>query len=91
MVAVAVHLKWHQTFLFLFQTVLFVADTITDVLTSLEYEKQGQRHWFGVSIGLTVISMVVHALTLHVYRKTKESTQTKRNFKFLNRFNSICN
>ena len=59
MVAVAVHLKWHQTFLFLFQTVLFVADTITDVLTSLEYKNKGQRHWFGVSLGLTVISMVV--------------------------------
>ena len=59
MVAVAVHLKWHQTFLFLFQTVLFVADTTTDVLTSVEYYKQGHPKWFGVSFGLTVISMVV--------------------------------
>ena len=59
MVAVTVHLKWHQTFLFLFQTVLFVADTTTDVLTSLEYKGQGHKHWFGVSFGLTVISMVV--------------------------------
>ena len=59
MVADSVHLKWHQTFLFLFQTVLFVADTITDVLTSLEYRKQGHPHWFAVSFGLTVISMVV--------------------------------
>ena len=59
MVAVAVHLKWHQTFLFLFQTVLFVADTTTDVLTSLKYQEQGHKHWFGVSLGLTVISMVV--------------------------------
>ena len=59
MVAVAVHLKWHQTFLFLFQTVLFVADTTTDVLTSLKYKEQGHKHWFGVSFGLTVISMVV--------------------------------
>ena len=59
MVAVAVHLKWHQTFLFLFQTVLFVADTTTDVLTSLEYKEQGHKHWFGVSFGLTVISLVV--------------------------------
>ena len=56
---VAVHLKWHQTFLFLFQTVLFVANTITDVLTSLEYKKQGHKHWFAVSFGLTVISIVV--------------------------------
>ena len=59
MVAVAVHLKWHQTFLFLFQTVLFVADTTTDVLTSLKYKEQGHKHWFGVSLGLTVTSMVV--------------------------------
>ena len=59
MVAVAVHLKWHQTFLFLFQTVLFVADTTTDVLTSVQYYKQGHPWWFGVSFGLTVISMVV--------------------------------
>ncbi|XP_073258176.1 XK-related protein 8-like [Porites lutea] len=59
MVAVAVHLKWHQTFLFLFQTVLFVADTTTDVLTSVEYYKQGHPWWFGVSFGLTVVSMVV--------------------------------
>ena len=59
MVAVAVHLKWHQTFLFLFQTILFVADTTTDVLTSLEYREQRHTQWFAVSLGLTVISMVV--------------------------------
>ena len=58
MVAVAVHLKWHQTFLFLFQTILFVADTTTDVLTSLEYREQRHTQWFAVSLGLTVISMV---------------------------------
>ena len=54
----AVHVKWHQTLLFLFQTALFVADTTTNILTSLEYREQGHRQWFAVSLGLTIITLV---------------------------------
>ena len=81
MVAVAVHLKWHQTFLFLFQTVLFVADTTTDILTSLAYKEQGHLQWFAVSFGLTIISMVVLCIwsimvsTSRLFSKEEDSVE----------------
>lgn len=59
MEATAVDLKWYQTLLFLFQTALFVADSTTNILTSLVYREQGHRQWFAVSLGLTVITLVV--------------------------------
>lgn len=54
----AVDLKWYQTLLFLFQIALFVADTTTNILTSLEYREQGHQQWFAVSLGLTIITLV---------------------------------
>lgn len=54
----AVDLKWYQTLLFLFQTALFVADTTTNILTSLVYREQGHQQWFAVSLGLTIITLV---------------------------------
>lgn len=54
-----VHLRWYHTFLFLFQAILTVTDTTTDILTCLTYREQGHHKWFAVSLGVTVITMVV--------------------------------
>ena len=54
-----VHLKWHHTFLFLFQTVLTIADTTTDILTSLEYKERRHKQWFAVSLSITLITLTV--------------------------------
>ena len=53
------YLKWHQTFLFLFQAILTVADTTTDILTCLEYREQGEHEWFAVSLGVTVVTLII--------------------------------
>lgn len=54
-----VHLKWHHTFLFLFQAILTIADTTTDILTSLEYKERGHQKWFAVSLSITLITLTV--------------------------------
>lgn len=54
-----VYLKWHHTFLFLFQAILTIADTTTDILTSLKYEELGHKHWFAVSLSITLITLTV--------------------------------
>lgn len=54
-----VQLKWFHTFLFLFQAILSVADTTTDILTCLTYRSQGNEQWFAVSLGVTLISLTV--------------------------------
>ena len=54
-----VYLKWHHTFLFLFQANLRIADTTTDILTSLEYRKRGHDKWFAVSLSVTLITLTV--------------------------------
>lgn len=56
---VKLSLKWYHTFLFLFQTILSVADTTTDILTCLKYKQQGDEHWFAVSLAVTVVAAVV--------------------------------
>ena len=52
------YLKWHQTFLFLFQAILAVADTTTDILTCLEY-RENHSNWFAVSLGVTVFALMI--------------------------------
>lgn len=54
-----VTLRWHHTFLFLFQAILTVADTTTDILTCLTYREQGHQQWFAVSLGVTLITLTV--------------------------------
>lgn len=54
-----VYLKWYKTFLFLFQAILTVADTTTDILTCLEYREKGELKWFAVSLGVTVVTLIV--------------------------------
>lgn len=54
-----VYLKWHHTFLFLFQAILTIADTTTDILTSLEYKERGHQKWFAVSLSITLITLTV--------------------------------
>lgn len=54
-----VYLKWHHTFLFLFQAILTIADTTTDILTSLKYKELGHKHWFAVSLSITLITLTV--------------------------------
>lgn len=56
---VKLSLKWYHTFLFLFQTILSVADTTTDILTCLKYKQQGDERWFAVSLAVTVVAAVV--------------------------------
>ncbi|XP_068678092.1 XK-related protein 8-like [Montipora foliosa] len=57
-----IYLKWYHTFLFFFQTFLAVADTTTDILTSLEYKNSkhpdGEK-WFAVSLGVTLVTLTV--------------------------------
>lgn len=53
-----VYLKWHHTFLFLFQAILTIADTTTDILTSLKY-KELDHEWFAVSLAITLITLTV--------------------------------
>lgn len=53
-----VYLKWHHTFLFLFQAILTIADTTTDILTSLKYKEHHQK-WFAVSLSITLITLTV--------------------------------
>ena len=53
------YLKWHHTFLFLFQVILSVADTTTDILTCLKYLQKGEEIWFGVSLGVTVLALII--------------------------------
>lgn len=53
------YFKWYHTFLFFFQTVLSIADTVTDILLSLNYKKQGHHEWFAVSLGVTVVAIIV--------------------------------
>ena len=54
-----VYLKWHHTFLFLFQAILTIADTTTDILTSLKYRELGHQKWFAVSLSITLITLTV--------------------------------
>lgn len=54
-----VQLKWFHTFLFLFQAILSVADTTTDILTCLTYREQGNQQWFAVSLSVTLITLTV--------------------------------
>ena len=54
-----VQLKWFHTFMFLFQAILTVADTTTDILTCLTYREQGNQQWFAVSLGVTLITLTV--------------------------------
>lgn len=53
------YFKWYHTFLFFFQTVLSIVDIVTDILTSRDYKKQGHETWFAVSLGFTVVSIIV--------------------------------
>ena len=54
-----VYLKWHHTFLFLFHAILTIADTTTDILTSLKYRELGHQNWFRVSLSITLITLTV--------------------------------
>lgn len=54
-----VKLKWHHTFLFLFQAILTIADTTTDILTCLSYKERGHQQWFAVSLSVTLITLTV--------------------------------
>ena len=54
-----VYLKWHHTFLFLFQAILTIADTTTDILTSLKYKELDHDKWFAVSLAITLITLTV--------------------------------
>ncbi|KAL9980738.1 hypothetical protein ACROYT_G009374 [Oculina patagonica] len=54
-----VQLKWFHTFLFLFQAILSVADTTTDILTCLTYREQGNQQWFAVSLSVTLVTLTV--------------------------------
>ena len=54
-----VYLKWHHTFLFLFQAILTIADTTTDILTSLKYKELDHQKWFAVSLSITLITLTV--------------------------------
>lgn len=54
-----VGLKWHHTFLFLFQAILTIADTTTDIMTCLTYREQGHIQWFAVSLGVTLLTLTV--------------------------------
>lgn len=54
-----VYFKWYHTFLFFFQTVLSIVDTVTDILTPLDYRKQGHDTWFAVSLSVTAVAIVV--------------------------------
>lgn len=89
MVAAAVRLKWHQTFLFLFQAILSIADTATDVLTSLSYREEHEQ-WFAVSLGLTLITMAVLCIwsiiasTSRVLSKEEDAEETNPDVIFRN-------
>ena len=54
-----VSLKWYHTFLFLFQAILTIADTTTDILTSLSYKERGHQKWFAVSLSVTLFTLTV--------------------------------
>ena len=54
-----VYFKWYHTFLFFFQTVLSIVDTVTDILTSLDYKKQEHDAWFAVSLCVTAVAISV--------------------------------
>ena len=46
-------LKWYSIFVVLFETLLSIADPITDILTLVEFYRADHKTWFGV--GLTFI------------------------------------
>lgn len=54
-----VRLKWHHTFLFLFQAILTIADTTTDILTCVSYKERDHQQWFAVSLSVTLITLTV--------------------------------
>ena len=54
-----VRLKWFHTFLFLFQAILTIADTSTDIMTCLTYRANDDQQWFAVSLGVTLLTLIV--------------------------------
>ena len=46
-------LKWYSIFVVLFETILSIADPVTDILTLVEFYRADHKTWFGV--GLTFI------------------------------------
>lgn len=52
-------LKWFHTFIFLFQAILTIADTATDIMTCLVYRENEHRNWFAVSLGVTLVTLTV--------------------------------
>ena len=57
-----IRLKWYHTFVFLFQTILSLADIVTDALAAREYYNQREYVRFGLGVAFIVVPMIVTCL-----------------------------
>ena len=55
--------KWYDTFVLLFGSVLAVVDPVTDILTLREFYLKGHKIWFGVGLAFVVLPNFILSVT----------------------------
>ena len=76
-------LKWYSIFVVLFETILSIADPVTDILTLVEFYRADHKTWFGVGLTFIILpSFFFLVINLGARRRGKEEGQLKAWLKY---------
>ena len=76
-------LKWYSIFVVLFETILSIADPVTDILTLVEFYRADHKTWFGVGLTFIILpSFFFLVINLGARRRGKEEGQCKAWLKY---------
>ena len=66
-------LKWYSIFVVLFETLLSIADPITDILTLVEFYRADHKTWFGVGLTVIILPSVFFLCINNIYLLNEDS------------------
>ena len=76
-------LKWYSVFVVLFETILSIADPVTDILTLVEFYRADHKTWFGVGLTFIILpSIFFLVINLGARRRGKEEGKYKAWLKY---------
>ncbi|CAH3168872.1 unnamed protein product [Porites evermanni] len=77
-VEVMAELKWYGIFVFLFGTILSIADPITDFLTVVEFYRTDHKTWFGVGLTFIILPSLFFLIFNCFHEFTREDEQSEQ-------------
>ncbi|CAH3193952.1 unnamed protein product [Porites evermanni] len=70
--------KWYDTFVLLFVSVLAVVDPVTDILTLREFYLKDHKIWFGVGLAFVVLPSFILSVTPCYLQRILSQSESKR-------------